>query len=182
MPFWCLGRGSISGPFLWRMTNDSCGRDGSMVAPPPFPHRPFPTVHVVCTANHSLWYQKYPFYPAGYGWCISLRRFQKRGFILSTILEPSGSTPIVNRFSACVVAEEFLQVAHSTDRPNDLHKATSCPGDLALFGFSLDVLAAAATAWNFLSLRLFCSLIFQPGFSLHPVIRPDLVRPSFRLS
>jgi hypothetical protein len=132
-----------------------------------------------CQSKSSV--PKISFCPAGYGGASALGESKKRGFVLSTILEPSRVNSHRQSFLCRYCRQGFLQADHSTDRPNDLHKATSCPGDLALFGFSLDVLAAAATAWNFLSLLRPCPLIFWPGFFLHQVIRPDLVRPPFQL-
>lgn len=116
-------------------------------------------------------------------WCISLREIhEKRGFVLPTFLEPSGSTPIVNRFSARAVAKGSCKQTTPTDRPDDLRKATSRPGDLALFGFSLDVLAAAATAWNFSSITTLSFLSSGLASLCIKLSDPTLFRPSFRLS
>lgn len=167
----------VSGPFHWRMTNNSCGCDGSMVAPPPFSHRLFHNstssalpIRLFCTKNIllscRLWTR-----------CISLRRIQKRGFVLSVILEPSGSTPIVNRFFASTVAKE------SCKQPTRLIVRTIFTRlhRVRRSGIIRILPRCASDCCHRLEFSFLTTLIFFLAWLLSASNYPTLVRPSFRL-
>lgn len=110
-----------------RMTNDSCGCDGS---PPPLsspfhPPSSAPPIKFFGTKNIS--------YPAGYVCALALKCFNQKKRERSRASSPGH---VLNRldqvyppFFFALRRRVLLSAAQSLDkdRPNDLHKATSCP-------------------------------------------------------